>query len=157
MSKADEAKLQSQCVLWAWNTHPETRGLFFAVENEGARISPKVVREIVSSIIQSVHNPQNVLMCCRKLMSLTESGNIIGGAQAKAMGVVAGVSDTIFLWDGKAYLIEFKTNIGRQSDKQIEWENKVKSNGFEYFLVRSFDVFVSILEAILDPRSFINF
>lgn len=29
-----EAKIQAACVAWLWNEHPETRGLFFHVENE---------------------------------------------------------------------------------------------------------------------------
>lgn len=29
-----ESKLQSECFIWCWNEHPETRGLLFHVENE---------------------------------------------------------------------------------------------------------------------------
>jgi hypothetical protein len=32
-----ENKLQSDCVLWLWNTHPATRGLLYHIPNGGLR------------------------------------------------------------------------------------------------------------------------
>lgn len=37
MTKTTEIQLQSQIFQWAWNTHPETRRLLFAVPNGGYR------------------------------------------------------------------------------------------------------------------------
>ena len=34
-----EAKIQASCVEWLWNTHPETRGNFIHIPNEGNRSS----------------------------------------------------------------------------------------------------------------------
>lgn len=34
-----EARIQSECVRWLWNEHPETRGLFIHIPNEGNRRS----------------------------------------------------------------------------------------------------------------------
>lgn len=34
-----EAKIQASCVEWLWNTHPETRGSFIHIPNEGNRNS----------------------------------------------------------------------------------------------------------------------
>lgn len=34
-----EAKIQASCVEWLWNTHPETRGNFIHIPNEGNRNS----------------------------------------------------------------------------------------------------------------------
>jgi len=106
-----EQQLQSQCVTWLWNTHPETRGLFFAVNNNSEHVARAMNR--------------------------------------KAVGMVPGVSDTIFLWNGSAYLIEFKTPNGKQSPAQIRWEKKVTIAGFKYFVVRSFDAFKEVLEGII--------
>lgn len=37
--KQPEAKIQASCVEWLWNTHPETRGNFIHIPNEGNRNS----------------------------------------------------------------------------------------------------------------------
>ena len=36
-----EAIIQAACVTWLWNEHPETRGLFIHIPNEGNRESRK--------------------------------------------------------------------------------------------------------------------
>lgn len=146
--KVEEAKLQSECVIWLWNNYPETRGLFFAVENEGARISPKMVKEQTLFILSNINNPQAINIAARKLLETCTNGNAVGGAQARAMGVTAGVSDCLFMWKNKTYCFEFKTDVGRQSDKQILWESAVKKHGFDYFVVRNKANFVAIIKAI---------
>lgn len=50
---------------------------------------------------------------------------------------------------GKAVFIEFKTHSGRQSRSQIEFETAVVNNGNDYFIVRTFDDFVSLVKAAL--------
>lgn len=34
-----EAKIQADCVQWLWNNHPQTRGLYIHIPNEGNRRS----------------------------------------------------------------------------------------------------------------------
>jgi len=106
-----EQQIQTACVKWLWNTHPETRGLFFAVNNNSEHVARAMNR--------------------------------------KAVGVVPGVSDTVFLWNGQAYLIEFKTLKGRQSDVQKRWEAKVTEQGFKYSLIRSESEFRELIESII--------
>ena len=67
----------------------------------------------------------------------------------KAVGLVAGVSDTIFLWRGTALLIEFKTPTGRQSAKQKEWQAKAEAQGFRYYIVRSLEDFQDLIKKTL--------
>lgn len=59
------------------------------------------------------------------------------------LGVLAGVSDLIILANGKTYFIEVKDDKGRQSPKQIEFQNRVKVQGFNYIVVRSLNEFKS--------------
>ena len=106
-----EAQIQAACVTWLWNTHPLTRGLFFAVNNN--------------------------------------SEHVVWAMNRKAVGLVAGVADTIFLWAGEAYLIEFKTPTGRQSAKQKEWQNKVVAAGFWYYIIRSLEEFQDLINEII--------
>ena len=97
-----EAQIQAACVTWLWNTYPQTRGLFFAVNNNSEHVARAMNR--------------------------------------KAVGLVAGVSDTIFLWRGTALLIEFKTPTGRQSaNKRVA--GKAEAAGFRYYIVRVWRIF----------------
>lgn len=110
-----EMHIQAECVKWLWNEKPETRGLFFHVENE-----------------------------------LSMAGNNAAlGAIRRAQGIVKGVSDCILLikrGDYGALLVEFKTDIGRQSQVQKEWQVKVEKEGYYYTVCRSLDEFKKIIE-----------
>ena len=78
--------------------------------------------------------------------------NASTGAIRRAVGVVSGVSDTILLiprgkWN--ALCVEFKTEVGRQSDAQRLWQSKVEAQGFRYEVVRSLDEFKKLINAYL--------
>lgn len=106
-----EQQIQSECVKWLWNNHPETRGHFFAVNNNSEHVARAMNR--------------------------------------KAVGLVKGVSDTIFLWGGQAYLIEFKTPKGKQSEAQKAWSNEMIESGFRYYIIRSLDDFQALINELL--------
>jgi hypothetical protein len=64
----------------------------------------------------------------------------------KAMGVVAGVSDMVYLHPSGAMLLEFKTPKGRQNDRQVWWQGQVEKAGYRYIIIRSFDDFTALLD-----------
>ena len=67
----------------------------------------------------------------------------------KAEGIVAGVSDLILLVPSGNYhalCIEMKTETGRQSKEQKEWQEAVEAQGYRYSLCRSFDEFYELME-----------
>ena len=118
-----EAHIQADCVLWLWNAYPETRGLYFCVNNENSRSKYESRKQQLRS-----------------------------GAQRKALGIVPGVSDTILMIPRKCYhalCIEFKTPTGRQSDVQKEWQEKVESQGYRYVVIRSLEDFQHEIENYL--------
>jgi hypothetical protein len=61
-------------------------------------------------------------------------------------GLMSGVSDLILLLPNKAVFVEVKTDVGRQSDKQKEFQKIVTALGFEYWLVRSLEDFINKLQ-----------
>jgi hypothetical protein len=64
--------------------------------------------------------------------------NKIDGARRKAMGMVAGVSDLIYLRDGLPPLcIEMKDETGKQSQAQKDWQQVAESTGCKYVIIRS--------------------
>ena len=63
----------------------------------------------------------------------------------KREGVLSGVSDLIVLMPGKALFVEIKTEKGRQAATQKEFQSKVESLGFTYYVCRSIDDFVEAI------------
>lgn len=74
-----------------------------------------------------------------------ESKNAIEQSRKIAIGLMAGVSDTIVVLSGKVLFVEFKDDKGRQSDKQFDFEQTVTALGFPYYVVRSLENFKQII------------
>lgn len=78
----------------------------------------------------------------------------VTGAKLKAEGVIAGVSDLIFLKRNSRYcglLIEMKKPKGKQSESQKEWERIINTSGeFKYVRCHSFDQFRHEVEEFLN-------
>lgn len=115
-----EAKIQADSFAWFWNTYPQYRGLLWAVTNQNERSG-----------------------------DLSKKAQMISGAMRKALGLIAGVSDlqlSIARGGYHGLCLECKTPIGRQSPKQIEWQNKVEEQGYLYKIFRSKEEFQQIIE-----------
>lgn len=89
----------------------------------------------------------------RGLLFSVPNGGFRLSSEAKLLqqtGLVSGVSDMIFLFNKKAYLIEMKTEQGYQSTNQSNWEAKVKSQGFEYYIIRDVNKFKQLILSIIN-------
>lgn len=64
----------------------------------------------------------------------------------KNTGTMAGVSDLIVVLNGETIFVELKTENGIQSEKQKEFEIKIKQLNQEYYLIRSLDQFKNELK-----------
>ena len=64
-------------------------------------------------------------------------------------GLMQGVSDLIIVIPNKTLYIELKTATGKQSPKQIEFQETIKNLNQEYHLVRSLKEFQSIIKKYL--------
>jgi len=88
----------------------------------------------------------------RKLLFAVPNGryrNVIDAVILSKTGLVAGVSDMIFLYKGTAYLFELKTENGIQSDVQKEWEGIVSKQGFNYYIIRDLTEFSRVILGII--------
>lgn len=116
-----EMRIQSDCVRWIHNEHPETRGLFFHIKNELDR----------------------------------PDANAMLGARLRAEGIVKGVADCALMMKRGPYgalFVEFKTEIGRQSEAQKNWEHIIKAQGYSYHLCRSLEQFKEIINDYLSQK-----
>jgi hypothetical protein len=64
----------------------------------------------------------------------------------KNTGLLRGASDTIVLIPGIPLFMECKTNIGVQSPSQKEFQERVESLGFKYYIFRSLEQFQTIIK-----------
>lgn len=78
------------------------------------------------------------------------SRNPIEGKKFKAIGVVPGVADLLFMFKGVTYCLELKTEKGRQSKKQEDWQKLVEKNNFKYYIIRNLTEFQYIVKSIID-------
>lgn len=79
----------------------------------------------------------------------------VTAARLKEEGVLAGVSDLILLKSNRFYgalLIEMKTDKGRQSPAQKEWETRITADGYKYVVVRSLEEFIKVVTDYLKDR-----
>lgn len=70
------------------------------------------------------------------------------GAILKAEGMLAGVADLLLLLPSEGYsllAVEMKTDTGRQSPRQKEWQRQAEAHGIRYEICRSFDDFNTLL------------
>lgn len=77
----------------------------------------------------------------------------VTGARLKAEGVLEGVSDLILLKCSSGYgalMIEMKTEKGRQSDSQVQWQRNISNDGYKYVVCRSLDDFMREVCAYLE-------
>lgn len=69
------------------------------------------------------------------------SRNAIEAMNLKRSGVLAGVSDLILIADHTILFVEMKTEKGKQSERQKEFQQNVERLGFSYRICRSLEEF----------------
>jgi len=67
----------------------------------------------------------------------------------KAEGLTSGVSDLVFFHKKKAYFIEVKTEKGKQSPTQKDFQKHIEKEGAKYYVVRSLDEFIDLIDNII--------
>lgn len=78
--------------------------------------------------------------------------NAIEGSMFKAIGVVRGISDLVYILpNGKVAFIEMKFNKGTQRAEQITFQKKLKERGHIYLIVE--DTLEAFKEIILKLRN----
>lgn len=61
------------------------------------------------------------------------------------IGVVSGVADLVLSFKGEVIFVEVKDDKGRQSPKQLKFQEQVTQAGFNYAIVRSLIQFVDLI------------
>lgn len=61
----------------------------------------------------------------------------VGGAIAKAMGMITGTSDYLFLWDDGAGVLEGKSATGSLTQSQKDWREWCQAQGVRHAVFRT--------------------
>jgi hypothetical protein len=80
-------------------------------------------------------------------MGKAQSGAGMGRMmRLRRMGLRSGVADLVIVKDGRAYFLEMKRRLGKQSANQLEFEADAIRAGAEYAVAHSFDEALKILK-----------
>jgi hypothetical protein len=92
-----------------------------------SRIQQDIVRWYRNTYCLKHHSPRGMIF------SVPNEGQM----RLSQTGLLPGVSDLVVITpSGKVVFVECKTEKGRQSDAQIEFQKRVQALGFTYILVR---------------------
>ena len=74
------------------------------------------------------------------------TNNALTTMLSKATGLLSFVPYTFLILPTKHLIfVEFKTDIGKQSPAQKDFEKRVTNLGYKYFIIRTFDEFKKII------------
>lgn len=62
------------------------------------------------------------------------------------LGALSGVSDLVIVTDKRVLWVECKSDTGRQSTEQRQFQSIVENLGYHYYIVRSLDQFKEIIK-----------
>lgn len=68
------------------------------------------------------------------------------GYHLKAIGLISGVADMSLLTRNGIVFIEFKTEKGKQSELQKQWEQQITAFGYSYVIIRTQQQFLTLLK-----------
>lgn len=70
---------------------------------------------------------------------------MIQAAKARALGMITGTSDFLFMWSGRNLAIEMKSKTGTLTPGQKDFAGWCHDNGVPYFVARSSDAALALL------------
>ena len=86
----------------------------------------------------------NEMPMTRRLLFHVPNGGFrsaVEAGQLKASGVIAGIPDLLFIWKGRTYAFELKTEIGRLSAQQVEVHKAWAAQGVIVVIIRDIESF----------------
>lgn len=143
-------RLLAGCFQYVWNNYSLTRGSMFHVTNESKPINKNWLKSLL------------IAFCKRFGMFVREEDldkfikanaynnqHMIELSRLKAIGVVAGVLDLIWFWQGKLYCFDVKVGNDRLSDAQKTFIQVIEQNFGKCYVIRNFNEFKIIVDEIL--------
>ena len=108
------------------------------------------MRHIEDNIQESIINASRLYYPKSLLFAVPNGGkrNPREAVRLKKQGVTPGISDLILIHKGSVYFIEVKTEHGKQSLLQSQFQKFVEKEGLKYFIVTSAAEFLELIERL---------
>lgn len=113
-----------------------------AVTQSESSIQQEIVRHYRNTYCLSHHNPRCLIL------SVPNESNAHRASKLIATGLYPGAADLVLIHFGRPVFVEVKDATGKQSPKQIAFEQHCKKSGAAYHLVRSLEEFCRVLEKL---------
>lgn len=117
-------RLQFEAFCWFWNTRPEMRQLFWSTFNDLKQ---------VEKIIGNIGNEKRRIIL----------------SHMKSLGMVKGVLDFMFYYQGVLHVIDFKVGDDKLSKEQKTFIKQIESQGGKGYEIRTLEEFKSLIEKII--------
>lgn len=88
-----------------------------------------------------IHNPRRIIFSVPN-----DTKDFLELKRKKNTGLLSGVSDLIIITEKASFFLEIKTETGVQSDSQKDFQQRVESLGYKYFVARSLEDFKTNVE-----------
>ena len=111
------------------------------------KIAEKDIQRTIKDYLQVMEN-QGKLMFIRSnsLAVQTTNGNYIQTGKKGSPDILVWMCEDIWYDEIRCIALEVKSTIGKQTTTQIEWQNKFEGFGGEYYIVRSVEEVMKIIE-----------
>lgn len=143
-------RLLQEMFLYTYNKYPETRGLYFHVQNESRPIDADILFPILTNFLKS----HGLFLPSERIASFIRSidfgkEHIIRMARNKAIGTIPGVTDHIFFWRGRLHAFDAKIAPDTLSTAQKSFIEKIGGTGYAIFSIQEFK---SIFDKIMEEK-----
>ncbi|MDP3561711.1 MAG: hypothetical protein Q8R83_06010 [Legionellaceae bacterium] len=139
-------RIQQECFKWLWNQYPNIRRTFFHCPNEYAPGGEYMEREIRGYLkrVQKL-----VPGWLQTIFSSAKKDHIIKLSQRKAIGLLPGVTDLVFYYQGVLYMFDIKIGKDSLSDAQLDFIAAMEDQGGKFYEIESLIQFQSIIQEII--------
>lgn len=140
-------RLLQEMFLYTYNKYPETRGLYFHVQNESRPIDADILFPILTKFLSSngLFLPKEKIQFFVKGLDFGKE-HIIRMSRNKAIGTIPGITDHLFYWGSKLYAFDAKVKPDALSKSQEAFIERIGGTGYAIY---SMDAFQKIFDSIM--------
>ena len=135
-------QLQAKCFQYVWNTYPNLRRLMWHTPNE-TKQDDFILKE-VAKVDQGLASKLSAIV--RKRLGIHISTR-------KAIGVVKGVTDLTFYYNGRLHAFDVKLGKDRMSEEQKEFAQRVINQGGTFDIIDDFEKFKITIDSYINQAS----
>jgi hypothetical protein len=143
-------RLQQEFILYVHNKYPETRGTCFHVPNEMRIISKEILISLFISLLRYfklfIRSEQLEAYC--NALDLTPY-RIQALSRGKSIGVLPGVLDILWYWNGRLIAIDVKVGKDKLSPSQLSFIAAIEKQGGKAYILSTIEQIPLIAKEVI--------